>query len=130
MRSCDALVTKAGYGGVTESAVNSTYHTERTNWCETSILETWIAKNCTGRHIERDVMQSGDFGAVLQDLLAVPITKQSVRSGVDDAVAVHAVSCSLGKPQLLAMEDQLPPFDKHLFAFDKFVRKCHGNTKK
>ncbi|MBO43151.1 MAG: hypothetical protein CMM28_05445 [Rhodospirillaceae bacterium] len=90
MRSCDALVTKAGYGGVTESAVNSTriLYTERTNWCETSILETWIAKNCTGRHIERDVMQSGDFGAVLQDLLAVPITKQPVRSGVDDAVAV------------------------------------------
>ena len=90
MRSCDALVTKAGYGGVTESAVNGTriLYTERTNWCETPMLETWMAKNCTGQRIERDVMQSGDFGSVLQDLLAVPIVKRPVRAGVDDAVTV------------------------------------------
>lgn len=90
MRSCDALVTKAGYGGVTESAVNGTriLYTERTNWCETPMLETWMAENCTARRIERDVMQSGDFGAELQELLARPISKQPVRGGVDDAVAV------------------------------------------
>ena len=41
-----------------------------------------------GQRIERDVMQSGDFGAVLQDLLAEPIVKRPVRAGIEDAVTV------------------------------------------
>jgi hypothetical protein len=90
MRSCDAIVTKAGYGGVTESAVNGTriLYTERTNWCETPMLEAWMEEHCTAQRVERDVMEAGDYGADLAALLDMPAPAPPKRSGIEEAVEV------------------------------------------
>jgi hypothetical protein len=90
MRSADAIVTKAGYGGVTESAVNATriLYTERTDWCETPMLEAWMAQHCAARRVERDKMQAGDYADDLKALLAEPTPPLLEPSGAVEAVAV------------------------------------------
>ncbi|HAA93985.1 MAG TPA: hypothetical protein DCE33_16175 [Rhodospirillaceae bacterium] len=90
MRSSDALVTKAGYGSVTECAVNGTriLYTERTNWCETPMLEEWMAEPCTARRVEREVMQAGNFAAELEKILAIPVEPPIEPTGAAEAAAV------------------------------------------
>lgn len=92
MRSADALVTKAGYGSVTECAVNATriLYTERTNWCETPMLEAWMSEHCTARRVEREAMQAGAFGGDLKNLLAMPVKAPMAATGAGEAASVIA----------------------------------------
>ena len=88
MRSVDAIVTKAGYGSVTEAACNGTriLYTDRTNWCETPVLEEWMKVNCTALKVAREDLQSGAFGPALATLLAVPSSPAIEITGVVEAV--------------------------------------------
>ena len=90
MRSADLLVTKAGYGSVTECAVNSTrlIYTERSGWCENPVLEKWIKDNCTACKVNRDTMQLGNYGERLRWLLSEPIRSPFTCSGAGQAAAI------------------------------------------
>ncbi|MEC8135884.1 MAG: hypothetical protein VX107_06985 [Pseudomonadota bacterium] len=92
MRSVDAIVTKAGYGSVTESAANGTriLYTEREKWCETPILEAWMDIHCTARKIASETLNSGNFAKDLSDLLASPPRRPVATNGAEEAVAAIA----------------------------------------
>jgi hypothetical protein len=88
MRSTDAIVTKAGYGSVTEAAANGTriLYTERDNWCETPILEAWMDTHCTAQKLTRESFNSGEFTKILQNLLSTPDPIPIATNGAEEAV--------------------------------------------
>ena len=90
MRSADLLVTKAGYGSVTECAVNSTrmIYTERSDWCENTVLEKWIRDNCTAYKVDRNTMQLGNYGEKLEWLLKQPVRSSLTSKGAAQAAAI------------------------------------------
>ena len=88
MRSADAIVTKAGYGIITEAAANGTriLYAERENWCETPILESWIESHCVARKVSREKLSSGRFTGELMQLLARPSRPPATTNGAGQAV--------------------------------------------
>lgn len=90
IRSADLLVTKAGYGSVTECAINSTriIYTERTDWCENVMLEAWMADNCTSCKVDRQTMQCGNYGREVVELLKQPVQPPMKATGSLEAAQI------------------------------------------
>lgn len=73
LASCDAVITKPGYGTFTEAAcagVPLLYVTRR-NWPEEPYLVQWLQQNAACLEVEREALQAGDLGNVLQQLWAL-----------------------------------------------------------
>jgi len=74
LASCDAVITKPGYGTFTEAAcagVPLLYVTRR-NWPEEPCLVQWLQQNSACVEVERGALQAGDLGNVLQQLWTLP----------------------------------------------------------
>lgn len=93
MRSADLLVTKAGYGSVTECAANATriIYTERTNWCENPFLEKWMKDYCTACKVDRMMMEKGDYGEKVVTILQQPVQPPMITTGSSEAANILGV---------------------------------------
>jgi UDP:flavonoid glycosyltransferase YjiC (YdhE family) len=89
MASCDALITKPGYGGFAEAAANGVpvLYTRRENWPEAEFLVDWLAANGRCAEIPRVALERGAIAESLHALWALaprpPVTPNGVREAAD-----------------------------------------------
>lgn len=70
LASCDAVITKPGYGTFTEAAcagVPVLYVTRR-DWPEEPCLVSWLQKNCACLEVDREDLNAGELNSVLHQL--------------------------------------------------------------
>jgi UDP:flavonoid glycosyltransferase YjiC (YdhE family) len=74
LASCDALVTKPGYGSFVEAAVAGVpvLHLPRPDWPETPHLVRWLRRNARALEIDEDAWHAGGIEAALERLWAQP----------------------------------------------------------
>jgi hypothetical protein len=72
LASCDAVLTKPGYGIFAEAAVNAipVLYVARRDWPEQPYLIAWLSQHGRCREVTAAQLELGEFGAVLQELLA------------------------------------------------------------
>ncbi len=92
IRSCDAVITKTGYGTFTESVFNGTrvLYAPRPDWPESPYLETWLEEKGTAAAVDRDALRAGDFARPLMDLLDRPATAPAPPKGAMEAAEILA----------------------------------------
>ena len=88
--SCDALLTKPGYGAFVEAACNSTrvLYVDRGSWPESPYLERWLEVHGVCQSLARGQFEAGGWEADLLELLDRPRRPKVMPSGVAEAVAV------------------------------------------
>jgi UDP:flavonoid glycosyltransferase YjiC (YdhE family) len=87
LASCDAVITKPGYGTFTEAAyagVPVLYLTRR-DWPEEPYLVHWLKHNVACLEVERDALMAGELGDVLSRLWALPRPSPPAASGAGEA---------------------------------------------
>ncbi len=74
LASCDALVTKPGYGSFVEAAVSAVpvLYLPRPDWPETPYLVDWLQRNARAAEIDEHAWQSAGIEAALERLWAMP----------------------------------------------------------
>ena len=75
LASCDAVITKPGYGTFTEAAcagVPVLYVTRR-DWPEEPCLVQWLQQNAACMEVGRGALRAGELGNVLKQLWALPL---------------------------------------------------------
>lgn len=74
LASCDAMLTKPGYGAFTEAACHGTpvLYVERAEWPEQEFLIRWLEQHGCCQKLDALQVQSGDFGRELEYLLSQP----------------------------------------------------------
>jgi len=74
LASCDALLTKVGYGGFVEAAAHGipVLYIDRPDWPETPYLTTWLAHHGHCAAITEDILFSPAIGERLERLWAMP----------------------------------------------------------
>lgn len=92
LASCDAVVTKPGYGTIAEAVCNGipVLYALRGDWPEEPFLVHWLLKYGVALEITRTQFWNGDFEQELNALLALPPPRRHAASGVNDAAAVLA----------------------------------------
>lgn len=92
LASCDAVLTKPGYGTFAEAACAGVpvLYVPRSDWPEEPCLVQWLQQNGTCREVGRDALQRGEIRNELEEILAVPGSGPVVPSGVSEA-AEHLV---------------------------------------
>ncbi len=70
--SCDAVITKPGYGTFAEAACNGVpvLYVERGDWPEEPYLTGWLSQNGVALDIERRALERGDLLGHLESLFA------------------------------------------------------------
>ncbi len=88
--SCDAVITKPGYGTVTETACNGipALYVLRGNWPEEPALEDWWRKHGTVKKISRDDFFSGNVRESLFELWRTPRMPNVEASGISEIVSI------------------------------------------
>jgi len=87
LASCDAVLTKPGYGTFAEAAcagVPVLYVTRR-DWPEEPYLVQWLEQHGVCREVERSALQCGELHDALQQFLAQPRPVAPVPSGASEA---------------------------------------------
>jgi len=86
--SCDAILTKPGYGAFVESVCNGTrvLYVERNGWPESIYLERWLDVHGVCQSLGQDQFEKSDWGADLLELLDCPPRPKVNPSGVAEAV--------------------------------------------
>jgi hypothetical protein len=87
LASCDAVITKPGYGTFTEAAcagVPLLYVTRR-DWPEEPYLVQWLKQNAACLEVGREALQAGDLGNVLKQLWALPRPPKPCATGAVEA---------------------------------------------
>lgn len=98
LRSCDALITKPGYGSFTEAACNGTpvLYVKRNDWPEEPYLVEWLHRHGRCREVTRDRLVRGQFAEELEALLDAPpvppVEPRGIREAADLLVARYAAS--------------------------------------
>jgi hypothetical protein len=82
LASCDALLTKVGYGGFVEAAAHGipVLYVDRPDWPETPYLCDWLERHGNCRAIAEEKLFTAAIGDALEKLWALP-AKPSVTSG-------------------------------------------------
>lgn len=90
LRSCDALVTKPGYGAFVEAACNGipVLYVERADWPEFPYLRQWLHTHARAAAVTRQALLNGDFGGTLQTLWTQPPPAVPTPAGADQAAAL------------------------------------------
>lgn len=92
LASCDAVLTKPGYGTFAEAACAGVpvLYVSRRNWPEEPYLVQWLRHSGVCREVGRDRLQSGDLEAALRDLWSQPRPPVPVASGAGEAAEILA----------------------------------------
>ena len=79
VRAADVVVTKPGYGIISEAIANDAalLYTSRGHFVEYDVLVREMPRYLRARFIEQDDLLSGNWGAALDDLLHQPPAKES-----------------------------------------------------
>jgi len=87
LASCDAVITKPGYGTFAEAACNEVpvLYLSRHDWPEEPYLVNWLKQNTACLEVERSVLQSGEIGELLATLMQIPKPARPVASGALEA---------------------------------------------
>jgi len=90
LASCDAVVTKPGYGTIAESVCNGipVIYARRGDWPEEPFLVDWLLKNGTAVEIDRAQFLNGQFTDELNTLLALPRRPAVVATGTYEAASI------------------------------------------
>lgn len=88
--NCDAVITKPGYGTVTETTCNSipVLYVLRGDWPEESFLEAWWIKHGTVLSIGREEFFKGFLSKKLTELWQLPESPAVEASGVKDVLSI------------------------------------------
>ena len=87
LASCDAVLTKPGYGTFAEAAcagVPVLYVTRR-DWPEEPYLVQWLEEHGVCLEVQRYMLHTGDLGDVLNQLWAIPKPPAPMPSGISEA---------------------------------------------
>ena len=89
VRSCDAIITRPGYGTVAEAACNGIpiLLVPREGWPETPAFVEWLATNGRAVLLGEEELPSGDILAKLQTVCAMPAPPLPAPSGVAEVAA-------------------------------------------
>lgn len=92
LASCDAALTKPGYGTFVEAACAGVrvLYVARRDWPEEPYLVQWLRQNGVCREVERGRLQSGDLEEVLRDLWSQPKPPAPVANGAEEAAEIFA----------------------------------------
>jgi hypothetical protein len=87
LASCDAVLTKPGYGTFTEAACAGVpvLYVARRDWPEEPHLVQWLSQHGVCLEVERHTLQTGDLHGVLQQLWALPRPEKPVPCGAEEA---------------------------------------------
>jgi hypothetical protein len=85
LASCDAVLTKPGFGVLAECAVNNKplIYVERTDFREYAILEAAVKRYYRHVHLPAAQLYRGDLRAALEAIAHAPAPKETVRAGGD-----------------------------------------------
>lgn len=88
--SVDAVLTKPGYGTVTECACAGTpiLYRSRDDWPETPHMMEWAARHVAVAELDNATFKSGQFQEKLQMLLQAPRLERARPTGIADVVAL------------------------------------------
>jgi hypothetical protein len=89
LASCDAVISKPGYGTFTEAACNGTrvIYSRRPDWPETPYLCEWLETHGVARAISWEALVTGAFLGPLDELLSRPVTSPPEADGIEAATA-------------------------------------------
>ena len=87
LASCDAVITKPGYGTFAESACNGlpVLYLERPRWPETACLVEWLREHTNCAEVDRRKLETGAFADQLLELLAMPPKARPQPTGAVEA---------------------------------------------
>lgn len=88
MCSCDAIISKAGYGTYAEAACHAIplLYTKRSNWPEEIYLNNWLHETSHCLELSLDELRKGQVRAKLDALLQLPRKQAISPGGVEQAV--------------------------------------------
>jgi UDP:flavonoid glycosyltransferase YjiC (YdhE family) len=92
LASCDAIITKPGYGTFAEAACNGipVLYVPRGDWPEEPYLVDWLAKQVPTRAVSVEDFAAGRIAGPLQELLDSGPVAPVPATGVDEAVGLLA----------------------------------------
>ena len=87
LASCDAVLTKPGYGTFAEAACAGVpvFYVSRRDWPEEPYLVQWLEEHGVCLEVQRDALHAGDLGGILDQLWAMPRPTVPVPSGISEA---------------------------------------------
>jgi hypothetical protein len=87
LASCDALLTKPGYGSFAEAACNGVpvLYLDRKDWPEAPFLATWLKQHGRCLKVERPALEQGEVANLLEALFALPEKPRVEPDGVRKA---------------------------------------------
>jgi hypothetical protein len=90
LASCDALVTKPGYGIFAEAACNGVpvTYARRGDWPEEVYLVEWLQRCGRAREVERADLEAGRLDAALEALWAQPAPPRAQPTGIAEAADI------------------------------------------
>ncbi len=83
LSSCDALLSKPGYGSFVESACSGTpvLYVNRPDWPESPALVEWLQQHGVCREVSREQLESGHIEQALSELWTVPAVTPPLPDG-------------------------------------------------
>ncbi len=86
--SCDAMITKPGYGSVAEVVCNQipVLYAKRHDWPEEPFLVEWLEKHGNAKEISREQLEQGDIEESLRELWRQPIKPSMQPVGINQAI--------------------------------------------
>lgn len=86
MASCDALLTKPGYGSFIEAASTGipVLYVARPDWPESPCLVEWLQQHANCRKVSRQALNAGDIARDLDALWAAPVKPPFAPAGADE----------------------------------------------
>jgi len=92
LASCDAVITKPGYGTFTECACNGVpvLFVARPDWPEAPYLQTWLTYNGRCAEITLQQLQQGDLHSALAALWQLPAPARPKADGAEQAAKILA----------------------------------------
>lgn len=108
MASCDALVTKPGYGSFVEAACNGVpvLYVPRDDWPEASCLTRWLHEHGRCIEVPRRDLQSSRLEGYLQALWDLPGKPRVAPTGVAQAADILVSCLSTGEEKLQSKAGQ------------------------
>jgi hypothetical protein len=90
LASCDAIITKPGYGTFSEAACAGipVLYVTRRDWPEEPCLVQWLRQHAASQEVERMALQSGDLAQALANVWRQPRPAPPLASGAVEAANI------------------------------------------